>query len=311
MKKDRLVFIFGPTGVGKTDLACEVAQDIGEIISVDSMQVYKGLDLGTAKPTAEHMKKVPHHLVSIIPPDFRFSAGDFKRLALKIISEVNQRGKIPILVGGTGLYFRALEFDLLNAPPAKRKLRETLYKKEEKNKGYLYKKLSTIDPPTAKLVNQNDLLRIVRALEIYYTSGIKFSRLLQKGKTRQLMPLKIGLNIDREDLYASIESRCKKMIDCCLAQEVYGLLMKGYTEKLPAMKGLGYSHFFQYFKGCYSYDETLRRFVRDTKRYAKRQLTWFRKETGVFWFKPTDVDIIRREIESFIKCKGGTGCFQS
>jgi len=310
VKKDRLVFIFGPTGVGKTDLACEVAQDIGEIISVDSMQVYKELDLGTAKPIAEHMKKVPHHLVSIIPPDFRFSAGDFKRLALKIISEVNQRGKIPILVGGTGLYFRALEFDLLNAPPAERKLRETLYKKEEKNKGYLYKELSTIDPPTAKLVNQNDLLRIVRALEIYYTSGIKFSRLLQKGKTRQLMPLKIGLNIDREDLYARIESRCKKMIDCCLAQEVYGLLMKGYTEKLPAMKGLGYSHFFQYFKGCCSYDETLRRFVRDTKRYAKRQLTWFRKEPGVFWFKPTDVDIIRRKIESFIKCKGGTGCFQ-
>lgn len=132
MKENKLVFIFGPTGVGKSGLACEVAQGIGEIISVDSMQVYRGMERGTAKPTEEHMQRVKHCLVSIVPPDYRFSAGNFKKLALKAISDIYDRGKIPILVGGTGLYFRALEFDLMDAPPANIELRESLYSREEK-----------------------------------------------------------------------------------------------------------------------------------------------------------------------------------
>jgi tRNA dimethylallyltransferase len=301
VNKDKLVFIFGPTGVGKTGLACEAAQGIGEIISVDSMQVYKGMDCGTAKPTKEQLKKVKHHLVSIVTPDIRFSAGDFRRLALKSISEIQERGKIPILVGGTGLYFRALEYDFIDAPSAQLDIRERLYGKEEKKKGILFKELSRIDPGTAEKLHQNDVVRIVRALEVYYTTGLKYSDLVENERKRRFAPLKIGLNIAREALYSRLESRCTQMLEKGLAGEVYRLLLSGYTEKYPSMKGLGYSHFFQYFKGCYSYRETVRLFIRDTKRYAKRQLTWFRNEKETQWFKPIDVEVIRKKIESYVR----------
>lgn len=304
MKENKLVFIFGPTGVGKSDIACEVAQGIGEIISVDSMQVYGGMERGTAKPTEEQMQRVKHYLVSIVPPDFRFSAGNFKKLALKTISDIYNRGKIPILVGGTGLYFRALEFDLMDAPPANLELRDSLYSREEKNRGSLYRALSQIDPQAASSIHPNDILRVVRALEIYYITGVKFSELTRRDSedrsVEHFTTLKIGINTDRDVLYGRIEARCMKMIDSGLAREVFGLLRDGYTEKLPSMKGLGYSHFIQYFKGCYSSEETVRLFIRDTKRYAKRQLTWFGKEPDTRWFEPSESEAVKRKVMSFL-----------
>lgn len=304
MKENKLVFIFGPTGVGKSDIACEVAQGIGEIISVDSMQVYGGMERGTAKPTEEQMQRVKHYLVSIVPPDFRFSAGNFKKLALKTISDIYNRGKIPILVGGTGLYFRALEFDLMDAPPANLELRDSLYSREEKNSGSLYRALSQIDPQAASSIHPNDILRVVRALEIYYITGVKFSELARRDSedrsVEHFTTLKIGINTDRDVLYGRIEARCMKMIDSGLAREVFGLLRDGYTEKLPSMKGLGYSHFIQYFKGCYSSEETVRLFIRDTKRYAKRQLTWFGKEPDTRWFEPSESEAVKRKVMSFL-----------
>ena len=304
MKETKLVFIFGPTGVGKSDIACEVAQGIGEIISVDSMQVYGGMERGTAKPTEEQMQRVKHYLVSIVPPDFRFSAGNFKKLALKTISDIYNRGKIPILVGGTGLYFRALEFDLMDAPPANLELRDSLYSREEKNSGSLYRALSQIDPQAASSIHPNDILRVVRALEIYYITGVKFSELARRDSedrsVEHFTTLKIGINTDRDVLYGRIEARCMKMIDSGLAREVFGLLRDGYTEKLPSMKGLGYSHFIQYFKGCYSSEETVRLFIRDTKRYAKRQLTWFGKEPDTRWFEPSESEAVKRKVMSFL-----------
>ncbi len=299
MKKNKLVFIFGPTGVGKTDLAVKIAYGIGEIISVDSMQVYQGLECGTAKPKTEHLKSIGHHLVSVIPPDYRFSAGDFKRLALKSIFDIYERGLLPILVGGTGLYFRALEYSMIDAPKACVKLREKLYKEEEENRGVLYKRLLQIDPKTADHLHPNDLVRIVRALEVYTLTGKRFSNYIQKENDNKFTILKIGVNIDRADLYKRLEVRCKRMVEYGLAREVYNLLIEGLTEKLPSMKGLGYSHFIQYYKGCYSYNETLRLFVRDTKRYAKRQLTWFRKENRTMWFHPNDYRSIRQRILAF------------
>lgn len=299
MENTRIVFIFGPTGVGKTDLAVEVAEGIGEIISVDSMQVYKGLECGTSKPGSGHMKRVKHHLVSCVPPDFRFSAGDFKRLAGEAISGIFNRGKVPILVGGTGLYFRALEYNLIDAPQADLRLRESLYG-EEVMKGVLYNKLSEIDPETAHILHPNDLVRIVRALEVYYLSGMKFSEYIKKGNRKRYNTLKIGINMNRDILYRRLELRCLKMTECGLAEEVYRLLKNGYTEKLPSMKGLGYGHFIQYLKGCHSHGETVRLFIRDTKRYAKRQLTWFRKEAETQWFKPEDHDLIREKIRRFV-----------
>ena len=240
MKENKLVFIFGPTGVGKSDIACEVAQGIGEIISVDSMQVYRGMERGTAKPTEEQMQRVKHYLVSIVPPDYRFSAGNFRKLALKSISDIYNRGKIPILVGGTGLYFRTLEFDLMDAPPANLMLRDPLYSREEKNSGSLYRALSQIDPQAASSIHPNDILRIVRALEIYYITGVKFSELARRGSegrsVEHFTTLKIGINTDRDVLYGRIEARGMKMIDSGLAREVFGLLRDGYTEKLPSIE---------------------------------------------------------------------------
>jgi tRNA dimethylallyltransferase len=307
VKKDRLVFIFGPTGVGKSALACESASGIGEIISVDSMQVYKGMDLGTAKPSKEQMDSIKHHMVSIVYPDYRFSAGSFKKLALSIIPGIYKRKKIPFLVGGTGLYFRALEHDLMDAPPADLNLRESLYIEEENSKGTLYKRLEQVDPAAASFLHPNDILRIVRALEIFYLSGTKFSKYINNEKNKKSSSpfkiLKIGINDDRGELYERLESRCVKMIESGLAEEVRRLLDEGYTEKYPSMKGLGYSHFLQNIKGCLSGEETVKLFIRDTKRYAKRQLTWFRKEAGTHWYGSSDSEVVKRMAESFFDLK--------
>jgi len=304
MSEKKVVFIFGPTGVGKTDLAVDVAMGIGEIISVDSMQVYRGLDCGTAKPTNDQLRKVKHHLVNIVSPEYRFSAGDFMRLALKAIEEIHKKNRVAFLVGGTGLYFRALEYNLSDAPPADMRLRRNLYREEEKEKGILYERLREVDPKTAGTLHPNDLIRIVRALEIYLISGMRFSDFINQESPLGIRALKIGINMNRDDLYRRLEERCTKMIENGLAGEVYRLVNEGCTEKLPSMKGLGYSHFIQYFKGCRSYQETVRLFMRDTRRYAKRQLTWFRKEEGTFWWSPGDSDIVRQTIYSFIgRCK--------
>jgi tRNA dimethylallyltransferase len=296
----KLVFIFGPTGAGKTDVACDVAEKIGEIVSVDSMQVYRGLELGTAKPTAAQLSLVPHHLVSILPPDRRFSAGDFTRLALAAVREIEGRGKIPFLVGGTGLYFRAFEYGLADAPPADPALRENLYREEERRSGSLYERLSRSDPETAEALHPNDLVRIVRALEIHTLTGVPFSSSVKGSFEKRVFPLKIGLGTDREELYARIEARCMRMLKAGLAEETRSLFAQGYTERYPSMKGLGYSHFIQHFKGCRARPETERLFVRDSKRYAKRQFTWFGKETDTVWYSSTDREGVRSAVISYL-----------
>ncbi len=302
----KVVFIFGPTGVGKTELAMRVAAGIGEIISVDSMQVYRGLDCGTAKPAEAQMKRVKHHLVNIVAPDFRFSAGDFRRRALRAIDDIYLRDKVPVLVGGTGLYFRALEYNLSGAPIADVGLRKRLYKEEEGQKGMLYCRLQDLDPKTAASLHPNDTLRIVRALEVYALSGRKFSDFIRESGVSIVAPLKIGITMDRRKLYEKIEYRCTGMIECGLDREVYRLLQEGCNEDYPSMKGLGYSHFIQYFKGCRSYGETIRLFLRDTKRYVKRQFTWFRREENALWFGPDEHSRVKECIESFIGVhKGG------
>jgi tRNA dimethylallyltransferase len=298
--KRKIVFIFGPTGVGKSALAVNVSRSIGEIISVDSMQVYRGLELGTAKPDADALKAVPHHLVSIVEPDYRFSAGDFRRLALGAIEEIQSRGKLPVLVGGTGLYFKTLEYNFAKAPKADLRLRERLYRTEEQKRGSLYTRLASVDPDHARKLHPNDLLRIVRALEIYELSGRTFSSFVDGSPQRSFDILKCALMTDRELLYRHLEKRCLAMLAGGLSREVYGLLRRGCDEGCPAMKGLGYSHHIQYFKGCYSYDELTRLFIRDTKRYAKRQLTWFRRDEGAVWFRPEERDAVRSCILRFI-----------
>lgn len=305
MSKKKIVFIFGPTASGKTDLACRALKGIAEIISVDSMQVYRGLDLGTAKPDREQLEMVPHHLVNIVAPDYRFSAGDFRRLAIKAIDEISSRGKYPVLVGGTGLYFRALEKKLIEAPPADLNFRERLYEEEEKNPGYIYKKLREVDPEAAKKLNPKDHIRLVRALEIYHLTGKRFSEVtVDEWNTpsgSDYWILKIGVSLPREELYERIEKRCYRMVSRGLPYEVYELFSRGYDEKYPSMKGLGYSHYIQYFKGCIGYGEVIELFVRDSKRYAKRQMTWFRKERDVRWVGPDDHELVRDMIVRFFE----------
>jgi len=296
----KLVFIFGPTGAGKTEIACEIAEGIGEIVSVDSMQVYKGLELGTAKPTASQLSRVRHHLVSIVPPDYHFSAGDFKRLALAAVMDAESRGKVPFLVGGTGLYFRAFEYGLADAPPADAALRESLYREEECRRGALYERLLDSDPQTAGTLHPHDLVRIVRALEVHRLTGIPFSASVMGSFERRVFPLKIGIETDRGELYARIEARGMCMLSAGLAEETRDLFAGGYTERCPAMKGLGYSHLLQQFKGCRSREETVRLFIRDSKRYAKRQLTWFRRETDTVWYSSADRDGVRRAVASYL-----------
>jgi len=295
----KAVFLFGPTGVGKTRLAVDIARGRCEIISVDSMQVYRDMEIGTAKPGPGDLERVAHHLVSIVEPDYRFSAGDFKRLALGAIDDITGRGKIPLLVGGTGLYFRALESRLGDAPPADLELRRSLYREEEKSRGALHRRLLAVDPETADRLHPNDVVRVVRALEIFTLTGKTFSRFTKMEVCDNLDVLKIGVTIEREELYARLENRCERMIDSGLGVEVYGLLSSGCDERCPSMKGIGYSHFIDYFKGCFSFDETVRRFKRDTRRYAKRQLTWFRREKDVRWFDPRDVRGVSGEIDRF------------
>jgi tRNA dimethylallyltransferase len=297
--RQKLVFICGPTGVGKTELAARAAEGIGEIISVDSMQVYRQLDLGTAKPGPEVLSRVPHHLLSIVGPAYRFSAGDFRRRALEAIAGIRSRGRLPFLVGGTGLYFRALEFHFSEAPGADLSLRELLYREEEQSKGSLYQRLLELDPETARRLHPNDLVRIVRALEIHRLTERKPSEFVTGAQQPQFDILKIGLDVERGVLYDALERRCMNMVRDGLAAEVYGLLRQGYDERYPAMKGLGYSHFIQYFKGCLSNRETLRVFIRDTRRYAKRQLTWFRKDRAVSWYGPEEADMICEHILNF------------
>lgn len=293
MEAPDVVFIFGPTGVGKTELAVRATEDIGEIVSVDSMQVYRELDAGTAKPSPEQRTRVPHHLVDVVSPDYRFSAGDFKRRALRAIRRISAQGKVPVLVGGTGLYFKALESNLSAAPPADTGLREELYRMEEADPGVLHRRLRSMDPETARRLHPRDLVRVVRAVEIQRLSGVPFSEFVRRGTPELVRPRKIGVILERERLYRRLELRCRRMLASGLAEEAAGLIEKGYGEDLPAMKGLGYSHFIRYLKGCSCREEIERLFIRDTRRYAKRQLTWFRKEQGVRWIGPHQVEEAR------------------
>lgn len=308
MQAARVVFIFGPTGVGKTELAVQAASGVGEIVSVDSMQVYRGMDLGTAKPSPQQRAAVPHHLVDVVLPDYRFSAGDFKRRALRAVELITARGRVPVLVGGTGLYFRALESDLSDAPPADTGLREELYRMEEAEPGSLHRLLRSLDPETAGVLHPRDLVRLVRAIEIQRLSGVRFSE-LKRGRARELVrPVKIGVMLDRELLYRRLELRCRRMIAAGLPEETAELVRRGYREDLPSMKGLGYSHFIQFFKGCLRWTEVERLFIRDTRRYAKRQLTWFRKEREARWLGPDQVEEAREVIRAVHENTGGWPC---
>ena len=279
MSKKPIIFLVGPTAAGKTEVAVTLAKKINaEIISCDSMQVYKGMDIGTQKPSAEVRKQVRHHMIDILTPDKEFSAALFRKRALRIIRQVHGRNKIPLFVGGTGLYMKALVDGLFSSPPKDERLRKKLYR--QKN---LYDTLKKVDPQTAKVIHPNDTKKIVRALEVYYTAKKPISKL--KARTRPLadkFDVKIfGLTMPREELYKRIDARVDRMFEEGFLDEAKRLSKKRLS--LTAAQAIGYKEIFDYLKGKLTLDNAKELIKKNTRHYAKRQLTWFRADKRIGW----------------------------
>lgn len=284
-----LVVILGPTATGKTRLSVYLAHHFkGEIISADSMQIYQGMNIGTATPSREEQQGIPHHLLSVIPPDTTFSVADFQKEAQRCIEMIHTRGQLPFLVGGTGLYIRAtLEGFIFPAIKKDEDFRSQCQKTiEEKGSHTLHAQLKDLDQETAQKIHPHDERRIIRALEIIQGTD-KTPTYFRKKKEETpspYRPLKVGLTASRPFLYQCIEKRVEEMVKGGLIQEVKHLLENGYTGHLPSMHSLGYREMSGYLRGEYSKEEAISLLKRNTRRFAKRQLTWFKKEKGVHWF---------------------------
>jgi tRNA dimethylallyltransferase len=282
-----ILIIAGPTAVGKTDASLLLAREQGaEIVSADSMQVYRGMDIGTAKPSPEQRKLVYHHLIDVADPAQPYSVGDYYRDARTTIDAILQSGGTPVVVGGTGLYIRALMRGLFHGPPRDLEMRERLLLKEtEYGEGTLYADLVRLDPEAAVKIHPNDLRRTVRALEVFHLKDRKLSDLHREHAFKDT-PFRFHLVFlvrSRPELYARIEQRVDRMIAEGLENEVKGLVLKGYSGDLVSMQAIGYSHFIDYFSNRASLAETVALLKRDTKRFAKRQFTWFRREPDARW----------------------------
>jgi tRNA dimethylallyltransferase len=296
-----ILIIAGPTAVGKTASSLLLAQELGaEIVNADSMQIYRGMDIGTAKPTTEQRSAVYHHMMDIVNPDQPYSVGDYLRDARSAIDGILSSGGVPLVVGGTGLYIRALTRGLFHGPPADLALREGLMRRESDDPGSLYADLSKVDPEAAVKIHPNDLRRTIRALEVFYLRKRKLSE-FHKEHAFQDVPYKFRLIFlvrNREELYQRIEQRVDAMIEDGLEAEVKTLMDRGFRPDLISLQGLGYKHFLLYLRGACSREETISTLKRDTKRYAKRQFTWFRREPDAVWVDITGLfnagDIVER-----------------
>ena len=289
MSKEKVIVICGPTASGKTSLSIELAKKInGEIVSCDSMQIYKDMNIGTAKPTQEEMQGIKHYLIDFISPNERYSVADYKKDAKKAIKEIISKGKTPIVVGGTGLYIDSLIYEIeYQDIKFDENYRKELEKNvEEKGLEYLYKKAKEIDPQAIEKISPNDKKRILRILEIYHMTG--------KNKTQQEIESRkkeveydyhvYAIDWDREELYDRINKRVDIMIQQGLIEEVKNILEK-YKEFPTAMQGLGYKEVVEYLEGKLTKDEMIEKIKMETRRYAKRQLTWFRKNKQTIWIK--------------------------
>jgi len=308
MKKPPLVVIVGPTAVGKTALSIDAAQMVpAEIISGDAMQVYRGMDIGTAKITKEERRDIPHHLINIVPPDFPFSVALFQKKAKEAIQAIIQRKKIPIIVGGTGLYIRAVTHNYAFAGQnVNHHLRRMLYNEADcLGTGFLYQRLKQIDPAHARKLHENDTKRIVRALENYYISGQKMSSQVGDAHQQSVYDLyMIGLTLERDTLYQKINARVDRMLAAGLIEEVKTLLEQGLSEKNVSLQAIGYKEIVGFLQGKTSLEEAIEMLKRNTRRFAKRQLTWFRHQHDIEWFSlddPGNYPNILKKIETKMK----------
>lgn len=287
MKKP-LVILTGPTAVGKTGFSIGLAEAIGgEIISADSMQVYRGMDIGSAKIKPEEMHGVPHHLIDVLDPDEEFHVVLFQKMAKRAIEEIYSRQKIPILVGGTGFYIQAVLYDIdFAADGGDEDYREELRRQARENgAGYLHEKLARVDPEYAAQVHANNQKKVIRALEFYHLTGRKLSghNVEQAGKDSPYHFAYFVLNDERANIYKRIGKRVDQMMEEGLVEEVKSLKAKGYMRDMVSMQGLGYKEILDYLDGRTSLSEAVEIIKRDTRHFAKRQITWFKRERDTCW----------------------------
>jgi tRNA dimethylallyltransferase len=285
--------VVGPTAAGKSAVALEVARRTGgEIVSADSMQVYRGLDIGTAKPSAAELLMVPHHLIDVADPQEDFSVAAYQRLARNAVEDISKRGHLPVVVGGTGLYVRALlhQYDF-TAPGADQQVRAALVRRAaDHGPESLHAELSTVDPPAAARIHPRDTRRLVRALEVWKVTGRPISAGWH-GEGFVYDALLVGLKVAAPDLYARIDRRVDAMLAAGLVDEVRDLIRRGYSQALVAGQALGYKEIVAYIEGEVTLEEAARQVKMATRRYAKRQMTWFRREPGVVWLDATRAEI--------------------
>lgn len=297
LNKERCVVIVGPTAVGKTKLGIEMAKALnGEIINGDAMQVYRDLDIGTAKVTEEEAEGIPHHLLDFLDPRESYTVADFQKEARPLIHALNEKGKLPILVGGTGLYVKAVLFDYqFNEVSEDSELREGLQKRaDEEGPDVLYKELLEIDPGARERIHPNNVQRVIRAIEIYHKTGQSMSDQLPNAEPRLLYdPIIIGLTLNRAVLYERINRRVDLMIKEGLIEEARGLYDRG-IRGTQAVMAIGYKELYGAFEGTYSIEEAIDLIKRNSRRFAKRQLTWFRHQMSMDWFDLTD-DLLNPE----------------
>lgn len=302
--KPNLLVIIGPTAVGKTALSLKIAQEFrGEILSGDSMQVYRYMDIGTAKASEEERAVVPHHLIDLYEPDYPFSVQEFQKIARKTIEEVYQRSHLPMLVGGTGLYVESVTHNYLmpeveENPSLRQKLRELA---EREGNEELHNRLQKIDPVSASKLHPNDQKRLIRALEVYHQTGQPMSQLKRKGES-PYRSLWIGLTMPRDLLYERINLRVDLMIQQGLVEEVKMLRQMGYNATATSMQAIGYKEIHRYLDGEWSLEYAIEQIKKGSRNYAKRQLSWFRRSDEIYWYDVTQKGF-KEEIKELVAGK--------
>ncbi|HSO08765.1 MAG TPA: tRNA (adenosine(37)-N6)-dimethylallyltransferase MiaA [Desulfoprunum sp.] len=302
-----VLVLVGPTAIGKTALSLEIAERFEcEIVSVDSMQVYRYMDIGTAKASIAERSRVPHHLIDIVDPDEQYDAARFVRDATAAIIAIHQRQKLPLLTGGTGLYLKALIDGIFESLPVNHRIRARLRERlVVEGEALLHQELAACDPPSASRIHVNDSQRLLRALEIYQCTGIPWSSHLHEQQGRAASAawsgmLQIGLTCDRQTLYDRINERCRGMIAAGLEQEVHELLERGYRKDLPSLQSIGYKHMINYIDNTWTSEQMLTYLSRDTRRYAKRQFNWFNGIRELQWYAVDDSDSIIERISFWL-----------
>ena len=302
--KSPLICIVGPTAVGKTEIAIQLAQHLdAEIVSLDSRQIYREMDIGTAKPIPEQQRAVPHHLIDCVDVDQTFSVAEYQRLADTAIAEIRERGKRTMAVGGAGLYFRGIIDGLFDGPGADAEIRAKLQREaDEHGNVALHERLRRCDPETANRVHPNNLVRVIRALEVYELTGKPISSLQQQWKMNEpRYPFRaFGLNMPRETLYQRIEERVNRMVEAGLIEEVKGLLDQGCPRNCVAMQSFGYKELIDYLDGKRTLDEAISLLKQNTRRFAKRQLTWFRNDPRIEWLDTSQFSSIDGIVDNLL-----------